>query len=358
MMYILWGIIAGMALNLFPLLNPPFAFEIFPEWHGKSEYIEDIQISENPLLSNIKLYSVKLNDRVLLLGGNGVLLKKIECGGDLISISGNGGYIAKYEKVGEEIEYLNIKGDRFWKIKSKEYPRLSFNGRLILLLNGDQSRVRILDHNGNNIGVKGVSGRLCTVISFSQNSDFAGIGFLDGGYYILNVNGEIAARDRIGGGAVVKGIEISETGDFAAVHYGNNSKDSVRLIDIKNQLYHEFSLRAIHHAKTAMHISNTGEFSVIDNNRIIITDKEGMVRAVIKIQPAEYGESSIDSVKDIYLAGYNGSDGISRFMVFRKDGTVLLQMEMPGERFVESFIRGRALFVRGSQGLYCYSCFH
>jgi hypothetical protein len=353
--YLLWGFIIGLALNLIPIWEHSASCEIYPEWHGDINFTRNIDISGNPGLADLRLNPVRTDTGALILSGNGSEIGNIAASEYLVSLCGSGRYIAKYEKAGKEVEFLNSEGARFWKFKSNEYPYLSYNGALVLLLNGDQSRIRVLDYNGNNIGVKEISGRLCTVISFSNQSDFAGAGFLDGTYYIISKSGRIISRNRVPAESLIKGISISDNGNYAAVHYGNNKKDNIRLIDIEENDYYTIPLKNIHHSKTAVDISDKGGVCAIDYDRIIITDDEGTIETVIRIPPKEQGVSSLDCAGGLCAAAYTGTDGISRFLIFKRDGDILSVKEFPGESFIESFLNGPAILVRGSQNLYCYS---
>ncbi|MCU0821537.1 MAG: hypothetical protein MUC95_03570 [Spirochaetes bacterium] len=357
MLYILWGFIIGFALNMLPLWVPSTAIGIFPEWHGGVNLTGNIDVSGNPALAKITLSPLRTPAGAVILSGNGSEIRNIVTGEYLLSLSGSGRFIAKYEKAGKEVEFLNAAGERFWKVKSNEYPYLSYNGAIVLFLNGDQSRIRILDYNGNEAGVKEISGRLCTTISFSGGSDFAGAGFVDGSYYILNRAGNIISKDNLKSESVIKGISISSSGDYAAVHYGNNSGDYIRLINIKENEHYAVPLKNVHRSRTALDVSNGGSVSVIDYDRILITDEEGAPETVINIPPKENGTSSMDCAGDVCAASYTGEDGVPRFLVFKNSGDILLAKEFPGEAFMESFINGRAVLVRGSQNLYCYSYF-
>ena len=63
----------------------------------------------------------------------------------LVAFSGDGRFHARYRKVGSEVEFFNAAGERFWRLPSLEYPYLSRRGRLIFLMNGDQSGIRIAE---------------------------------------------------------------------------------------------------------------------------------------------------------------------------------------------------------------------
>ncbi len=355
MLYLLWGLILGIALNLLPLWQPANAIQFYPEWHGNLNTPGKIQTPLTSAISNTVLPPVITDNNSYVLSGNGKLLNNVSFDKSFISISGNGKYYCRYEKVGSEVEFINSSGERFWKIQSKEYPHLSYNGKLTLLMNGDHSGIRILDINSNEIGVKRINGRFCTVVSFSKYSDFAGIGFLDGSYYIIDVNGELVKRGRFSGKSLIKGIAISSNGNFIGVHYGNNNKDNIRLIDIIENSEYTIPLIGIHLCKSYFCVTNKGGLSFIDKNRIIITGDEGRIEHIIKIPPMRAGASAIDYSNGIFLSSYTGTDGITRLLSYRSDGTVIISKEFTNEAFMSCSIMEQAILLRGSESLYCYS---
>ena len=129
MFYFIFSIIAGLLLSLSPVFLPESSIEIYPEWYASTETnvaedynssIDQIQSSPDKSISGITLKPIVTNSKIYLLNGNGVLLSKTDIDDYLISISQNGKYYIRYEKIGTSIELLNTNGDRFWRIKSRE----------------------------------------------------------------------------------------------------------------------------------------------------------------------------------------------------------------------------------------------
>ncbi|MDY6968878.1 MAG: hypothetical protein SVR08_09550 [Spirochaetota bacterium] len=355
MIYIVLGIVIGFFLNLVPLWQPGSGWAIYPEWHGKIESIKSIEISKSKNLSNIKLPPVKDRSNYFILSGSGEVLYNNENNEYLVSISGNGEYLVKYEKTGKSIELLSISGERFWKIESREYPYLSYNGKIILLMNGDHTSIRILDYNGNAIGAKMIVGRFCTQITFSMYSDFACIGFLDGSYYLINSIGEIVSHGVMPHGSLIKGMAVNTKGDTLAIHYGNNISDSVSLIRLTDNSENRIALKNIHLTKTAMHVSEAGQLAIIDYDRIILKSITDSIEKNIKIAPQKAGVSTLNYFSGLYVVSYAKVDGEAQFIIFQNNGTILYKKVFAEEPFLESFIDKSVIFLRGSQGLFCYS---
>lgn len=89
MQYFFVGIVLGIALNLLGLWQPTGAIEIYSEWHGKIDSIDNIENSDKPSISRIKLFPIKTERGVFILSGNGALLDSINIDNHLISISRN-----------------------------------------------------------------------------------------------------------------------------------------------------------------------------------------------------------------------------------------------------------------------------
>ena len=356
MKYLFWGIIIGLLLN--PLLlfwQVEGGIEIYPQWHGKIDSIRNIERSNVSNLARIKLPPIKTQSVVFILSGNGYILTKADISNPLIAISGNGEYLVKYEKVGSNIEFLNIRGESFWKIESREYPFLSFNGKINLLMSSDHNRIRIVDYNGIEIGARGITGRFCTVISFSKYSDFACIGFLDGSYYLVDEWGEILSQGVVPGSLLIKGMAVNFTGNFFAIHYGNNERDFLRLVNLRGNEIYTIPMQNVHLTKSAMNVSNSGNVSIIDYDRILLIGEKGKPHNIINIHPKRAGTSVIECTDDVCVASYTGTNGKAQFLIFRNDGTLLFAREFPEESFLDSFIEDSIVLLRGSQGLYCYN---
>jgi hypothetical protein len=353
MLYLLLGLISGIILSLAPIWTPSGAVELYPEWQGSLNSIKYIEESPNSFLPKTEL-SVVYGSDIYLFSSGGKLLKKINFDNHLVSLSNTGMYYAQYDKIGTYVELLNTAGDKFWRTKSMEYPYLSSSGKIVLLMNGDHSRIRIMNINGNTAGEKEIYGTLCTVISFSRDSDFSGIGFLDGRYYLLNDKGELISTGIVPDSSVVKGIAISANGKYFVVHYGSSKGDYLRLINTARDKHYTLQLKHTHLTKTAINVNDNGNFAAIDYDRIILC-RDDEIETVIKIPAMSPGMSSINFTDNIYFASYIGADGRANLFVFLDDGTFLFHKIFPKETFIESRIYGNVLLIRGSESLYCYS---
>ncbi|MDY6935944.1 MAG: hypothetical protein SVZ03_17210 [Spirochaetota bacterium] len=355
MKYLLVGFFIGFILCLLPLWQLKVGIEIYPQWHGRIDAIENIQRSNSPKFINNKIPPIKTNKEFFVLSGTGELITRHNNNGRLISVSGDGEYFVQYEKVGNRIEFLNTHCERFWKIASREYPYVSYNGKFILLMNGDHSRIRIVDYNGKEMGVRRITGRVCTIIAFSKYTDFACIGFLDGSYYLINSEGFIINEEVVPGNSIVKGMAVNSYGNLLVIHYGNNKGDFIRLVNIiKNEIY-TISLQHVHLTKTGINISDEGGVTVIDYNRILLLGADGIILNTINIPNKRDGMSNIDCSNGICVTGYTGEDGVAQLLIFRSDGILLFSQVYAGESFVEACVDDSIIFLRGSQGLFCYS---
>jgi hypothetical protein len=352
MRYFFPGLIAG-ALAALLLFSPTTGIEIHPEWWGTLKNISAIETSPAKQPTAARFF-VKVNDQnYFLLKGNGSALISGTVADGLTAFSGNGAFYAKFQKIGTEVDFFNASGDRFWKIESMEYPYLSHGGKLILLMNGDHTGIRMVDYNGN-ISPARISGRTSTALSFSDSADFGGIGFLDGSYCFVNPKGSVIHRGRAPQGNMVKGIAVSGNGRFAAVHYGSNRKDYLRVIDIESGDNDEVELAHIHPVRTSLHVDGDGYCAIIDGDRIMRVSSSGRVKLRLDIPPKRYGQSSISFRDGIYAVAYTMQTGASRLMLFRDDGTVLLSKVFPSESFLDASLQDDLVFLRGSDNIYCY----
>jgi len=355
MKYLILGVISGVFLAFIPFLQPESGIEIYPEWHGSVESIRQIEPSSNPVLSKSSVPPVTRGSTVHVLNGSGTHSAEYDSGDKLTAVSGNGRYLVEFEKVGSSIEFMNLQGERFWKLTSLEYPYLSFEGKLILLLNGDHSRIRFADINGNIIGAQSVSGRFCTVISFSKTGNTAAAGFLDGSYCVVDTKGAITAKGKTPDNTVVKGIAVSSNGGFCAVHYGNTKSDHVRIVNVVEKDEETFDLHNVHLARTALYCGNDGNVAVLDKDRLTFTDSDGDVNFFLNVPEAKTGYSKIDYGRGIYTITYSLSSGGAKFLMLREDGNVLYTKDVIEEPFLDCRIDRDAVFLQGAQSLMCYS---
>jgi hypothetical protein len=347
------GFLAGAAAALFFFI-PVGGVEIHPEWWSQLNAIPAIQKSPYRKPAG-PLFFVKIGDRdYFRLRGNGEVALSGAVTDGLSAFSGDGRFYVKYLKAGTSLEMFNAKGDRFWKIESLEYPYLSHAGRLILLMNGDQSGIRALDENGNQLPAH-VSGRVCTAVAFPQAGDCAGVGFFDGSYYFISSRGIVTGRGRTPAGTMVKSMAVSGNGAYAAVHYGNNTKDYIRIVDIAENDYEDEELKHIHPVKTGVHVADDGYCTVIDVDRVLFISPSGRIRYSIAVPPKRPGHSAITCNDGMYAVSYTMQNGTSKLIMYNQEGVILFSREFPSESFLDATLRDGLLFLRGSDNIYCYS---
>jgi hypothetical protein len=351
MRFFLPSIIVGALLNLL-LFSPSISLGVYPEWYGSLKKIDSIEASSLKH-ENVRFF-VRTDTGGVILNSTGSLNKISKAVDSLSSWSGNGLYHATYKKVGDTVELYGINGERFWSIKSKEYPHLSKNGKLVILINGDQTRARFFDHNGNAIGDKEASGHTCTVVSFSDGGDWGALGFLDGRYYLIGSSGKISVRGITPADSMVKGIAVSSNGLFLLVHYGDTERDFVRIVDVSAGKESGFALKNVHHARTALYIAPNGRSVVHDMDRIISCKHSGKTVFIMRVPEKRPGSSNICRDGEFYMTCYTARNGDAKAIVFLDDGTIVFSREFSGESFMHgSFEKGIAL-MRGSDNLYCY----
>ena len=156
-------------------------------------------------------------------------------------------------------------------------------------------------------------------------------------------------------GAMVKGIDVSGNGAYGAVHYGNNARDCVRIVEMETGDHDEAELSHLHQVKTSLHMSARGYCTVIDVDRVLYISPSGRVKMTITIPPKRPGHSSIRFLNGIYAVTYTEQAGAAKLILFRDDGVILFSQEFPSESFLDVSLQGDLVFLRGSDSVYCYS---
>jgi len=351
MKFFLPAFVIGAALNLL-VFFPEVGLAIYPEFTSSIEDIERIAPSVF-IQDDSSAFSFKTSSALIHLKRNGVIEDTIPMSG-LEGVSGDGRYYIRYAKVGSEIEFYGMQG-RFWKQKSREYPYLSYSGRLIFLLNGDQSAVRIINYDGNEIGVKTIAGRVCSVIVFAVRGDYGGAGFVDGSFQAVGPDGSLIASGVVSAGGMVKSMAVSDNGRFIAVHGGDVKSDHIGIFHTENGSMYEYPLAYTHISKTALHISDDGRLVVLDKGALLFLDKKAGLDFSITVDEKRDGHASIKEGDFAYAVGYTTKQGISKFLIITKKGKTIYKRDFPGESFLDVTLDGSLIFLRGSDNLYCYS---
>ncbi len=353
MKFFLPALIAGIVLNFF-VLSPGTGTEVRARWTGTIKEVAGLERSGEPA-GKETLFAVWTADKTIFLDGNGGTAGELDSPDSILALSGGGAYAARFEKIGSSVELLNWKGARFWKEKSMEYPSLSYNCRLVFLMNADHSRIRILDYNGNEIGDKYISGKFCTAVAFSSPGDNGAAGFLDGTYYFIDEKGKRAYSGSVGSGKTVKSIAVSSGGRYGAVHYGDTARDFVDIVNIADKETGTLPLSGVHYVRIGMHVSDAGRVTFLDEDRIVQADDDGDVRFSIRVKPVRAGYSGVQFSGGFYGAHYTMKNGEAFFLLFNEDGDRVMEKEFPSESFLQCTMKNGLILLRGSDGLYCYS---
>jgi hypothetical protein len=351
MRYLFAGLIAGALAGIL-FFQGVSASEIAPEFYNTLSALDNISGVDSR--KNPESFVVPMDGRVFLVDTYGNSFKKVEFNDALIEFSGNGNFYIQYGKVSTKIELYGINGERYWQKNSREKPFLSYNGRLILLLNGDHSGIRIFDTNGNTVGAGQITGRLCTSIEFSEKNDFGACGFIDGSYHFINHDGVVINSGSAPAGSAVKGIRVSSNGKYGFVHYGSTTKDYVRVVDIADNDFDDSEIGGVHTVRTAMNITDDGRGAIFDNDKVLLFDDDCDIQYRVNVPVKRAGFSTLAFENGIYALGYTKNTGESQLVVFKDSGRIFYAKEYPGESFLSSNIKESLIFLRGSDNLFAY----
>jgi hypothetical protein len=351
MRYLFAGLLAGALAGVF-FFQGVSASEINPEFYNPLSALENITSPDSR--ENPDSFIVPMDGRVFLVDTFGNAFRKVVFNDILTEFSGNGKFYIQYGKVSTKIELFGINGERYWQKNSREKPFLSYNGRLILLLNGDHSGIRIFDTNGNTIGAGQITGRLCTSIEFSEKNDFGACGFIDGSYHFINQDGVVINSGSAPAGNAVKGVKVSSNGKYGFVHYGSTTKDYVRVVDITGSDSDDSEIEGVHTVRTAMNITDDGNGGIFDNDKVLLFDNDCDLKYKVNVPKKRAGFSTLAFENGIYALGYTKNTGESQLVVFKDSGRIFYAKEYPGESFLSSSIKGNLIFLRGSDSLFAY----
>ncbi len=351
MRYLFAGLIAGFLAGFF-FFQGVSASEIVPEFYSPLPALDMTMNSDNRNVP--ESFIIPVAEKVFLVNMEGSAVRQVESKDSLLEVSGDGNFYIRYGSVSTKIDFFGINGERYWQKDSMEKPFLSYSGKLIFLLNGDHSGIRIFDRNGNVTGAGQITGRLCTSVEFAEKNDFGACGFIDGSYHFINKDGIVIHSGMAPAGSAVKGIKISNNGRFGFVHYGNTVKDGVRVVNIEDNDFEDSAVENVHYVKTAMNVSDEGCAVFFDNDKVLVYDDDCDIRFRLSVPKKRPGYSTLSMENGIYVLGYTKSTGESQLVVFRNNGEVFYTKEYPGESFLSSTIRNRLIFSRGSDNLFAY----
>ena len=356
MRYAIIGLLAGILVGLAPVFITHTGFVLTPLWYGS---LQKIQATEPaPINDTSMTFAVTTDSGYYHIRASGLVQKFIAGADAFVKPTSDGKFYITYKKVGNEIAMYNANNEFFWKLPSTEYPYISPDGSIIILLTADGSSARIADFNGNVYSNPELNGQFTTALSFSQKGSFAGIGFIDGRYYILNNKGQILYKGIAPSSTVVKGIAIDDTGNYALVHCGNSSKDYIVGIAIAKQKSFTYELSAPHYIKTSMAINTTGKAIFLDIGRLLEIDIKGQDVTGYQIIKKRYGQSQVSSAGDIFMISYPTHTGGSVWYVWQWGKGTLYQKEFYEEPFLHHILSHNIILLQGQDTLLCFSYHH
>ncbi len=357
MRYFITGLLAGIALGFAPWLMPSHSFKIFPQWYGQISSASTIATS--PFTDNSKniIGPVQTDKGYLMFKEKGTVAANPSTDTGILAPSGNGMYYAEYGKLSDKISYRNYREEPFWTLSTHEYPHLSYEGKLILLVTADNSAVRMVDYNGNYTGSKRITGRFCTSMGFSQPGNAASIGFLDGTYYFLNKKGEIVYKGVTPDNSLVKTVSISSNAKFGAVHYGPSGKgnDKLLLVNIHNNDSFNVPIKGNSRARASICINAEGTALFLGMSHLYLVQIPREKHRPIDILDRREGHNSIQYANGVFTVSYTGKKGTSRFYAVHENGSVLFARAFPEEPYLDIIMRDQSILLRGPDTLYCYS---
>jgi hypothetical protein len=343
MKFILLGFLLGFILTLF-LVTTPYAHEIIPVGDGSLS-------PQSRLQGKTPVFFLAHGSRIYEIDAQGFLSGTREVSSPLFSLAERGHYYAGYEKAGKEINFFSRKGERFWNLKSREYPFLSLNGKQILLVTGDHSRGRILSRNGISDRVPTIYGRFITTWGMSSQDDGIAFGFLDGHYYFYDTNGSLAYRGRTVGRGSVKSIAMNRR--VGIVHSGLGRDDILTAIHLeKKKVLFTIHLGESFHSKRAISINNERIYFTGQKNLRVFTlgGSEETPMVTGDIAP---GHSSLKHVEEMIIITYPGENHLGKMALYF-DGETLFRDRYRDDPYVDLKIAGNTFLVRGSDHYWCY----
>ena len=345
------GLVAGALLSAIPIIRFDEPEIIVPEWEGT--FNPKLEIKPSPYIKeNNGSFSVKTPADVYSIKTTGIITSAPVPEEYISSTSGNGQYFALYQKIGESVDFFDITSARFWQKKSEQYPFISYNAKIILLLVADHSEVKVLDKNGNQIENK-IAGRFCTNISFSKQNDYAAIAFLDGSYYLIDENGKTIHSGKTKESLPIKTICVNKKGTFLAIHYGNERKDYLKIIDINDSKEFISELPNISVTKTAIDINDNGNSAIISGDQILFFSKKCKTLAAYKIPEIRTGHTSAVMTEDFAAFACMNNTGSTVFMFSLENG--LLYNRNFTDKAIDLKSSGNIILARGTSNLYCLS---
>lgn len=354
MKYIFSGFFIGFIFFTIPFFSGEKPFTAYPQWFSSIDKIHTTSITPNNQVKDGKFVLNTENALYHINTKGAVIFSKIFDQGVLHASSGNGDYYTTFEKLGDSISFFGKDGNIYWKHETPQYPYLSYSAQNVLLLIADLSGLFVLDFDSNPSGAKFIEGKFCSSIVFSSKSDYAGAGFLDGKFYILDEAGKLFFSGKVPTGNSVKSMALSPNGKFAAIHYGNTSEDGLLCIDLLNRKTISSKLKNCHSSKTGISITDDGVFAILDFDNLIVANTNDKELISINITPAIAGHSKIKNLENSFAITYPTENGAT-LLVFSRQGEVFFKKNFANERYMDLETNENSILVRGINNLYSWS---
>lgn len=186
-----------------------------------------------------------------------------------------------YKKIGDKITYYSSGGEILWRKNSSSYPIASWTGGLNFLVSGDGNQVLLIDINGNLTGTKQTDGRFLTDMAHTLHKGSA-ILFSGGEIYRLDEKGNLLRkitnlRSAEKGLLFYKSIALSPSGSLMAIHFLENNKDYVTVVDSQGESKRTFQLPHPYPHKLYLSVSDRGEVLLNANDILVMFSVSGEI---------------------------------------------------------------------------------
>ena len=146
------------------------------------------------------------------------------------------------------------------------YPFSDPSGNLIFLINGDNTQVELVDHNGVGVGVKKLTGSFLSSFNFANEITRGIVCFSSGEVYVINEQGEIIFSKNfektLNENFFVKSCNLSSNGILASIHILEHGEDFIYIFEMlknkKEKLINKIKLPKIYPHLLQMAINKNG----------------------------------------------------------------------------------------------------
>lgn len=350
MKFIVPGILLGALLALF-MLPVHHAGEVVPRWKVSLDNLGSLE--REPTQVNGPFANIHYHDDLYTLSVNARLLSTYPVKAPMVSLSGDGSFYAGYEKTGKEVQFFDRMGQRFWKMHSREYPLVSRSGNVILMVVGDQSRVRVLTRDGTEAPAGSIYGRLMTTHAFSSRDDWAAFGFISGRFYIISPTGTLHYKGMTPGGGAVKSLALTPT--RALVHYHGREQDRLCAVDlVEKVMVADVSLSQRYYTKRPLWVGRDDSGLFVEGNNLLALDKDLDTLFRVPVGDVYPGHGSFVG-HGWYAAGFRTGEGHARLMMVNHRGETMLVDDLKQDAYINLTLKKKVLFVRGTGHYYCYT---